>query len=172
MERAQFEALMRESWPAIRSVARRFDPGPEVDDISQEVVLIAWRRRDALTDVAAFGAWVRAIALNVGRSHARRRETRMGAAYPESARAEDPAAEVLDRQVLGEALATLSKRERLTVEAHHLMGWRLTDIAVAFGEPVGTTKARILRARVKLRGELTRMGWVRNSKDEHRESNQ
>jgi DNA-directed RNA polymerase specialized sigma24 family protein len=62
MERAQFEALMRESWPVIRSVARRFDPGPEVDDICQEVVLIAWRRRDTLTDVAAFGAWVQASA--------------------------------------------------------------------------------------------------------------
>ena len=92
MERAQFESLMRESWPAIRSVARRFDPGPEVDDICQEVVLVAWRR-DALADVAAFGAWVRAIALNVGRSHARRRETRMGTAYAGSARSGCPPAD-------------------------------------------------------------------------------
>jgi RNA polymerase sigma-70 factor (ECF subfamily) len=170
MDRAQFEALIRESWPSIRSVARRFDPGPEVDDICQEVVLIAWRRRDTLTDVTGFGAWVRAIALNVGRAHARRRETRLGAALGDQAAPGDHAAAVTDGAALAQALSYLSKRERLTVEAHHVIGWPLADIAAAFDEPIGTTKARLSRARAKLRGELTRMGWVRDPEEQDKES--
>jgi len=169
MDRAQFETLVSESWPAIRAVARRFDPGPEVDDLCQEVVLIAWRRRDTVTHASAFGAWVRAIALNVGRAHARRRETRMGTASAERSTTEDPAERLLDRQLLREALAALSKRERLTVEAHHMMGWALSDIATALQEPVGTTKARLSRARAKLRGQLGRMDRTSLGRREHKE---
>jgi RNA polymerase sigma-70 factor (ECF subfamily) len=171
MDRAEFESLIRQSWPTIRSVARRFDPGPEVDDICQEVVLIAWRRRDTVRDPSAFTAWVRSIALNVGRAHTRRRQTRLGPVAQDSAAASDLAQEVADGDSLAQALAALSERERLTVEAHHVIGWPLADIAAAFDEPVGTTKARLSRARGKLRRELRRHGWTRYGRGEEKEDN-
>ena len=161
MERAGFESLMREQWPVIRSIARRFDCGSDAADICQDVVLVAWRRREQLHDPSGFGPWVRQIALNVGRAHARRREGRMGPIQEEHAAAPDPAGEVADRCSLEQALSALSQRERLTVEAHHMLGWSLADIASAFQEPLGTTKARLSRARGKLRGELRGLGWTR-----------
>jgi RNA polymerase sigma-70 factor (ECF subfamily) len=169
VEREQFERMVRESWPLITAIARRFDPGPEVADICQEVVLIAWRKRDDLRDPEAFGPWVRAIALNVGRSHTRRRQTRLGPAEYEEATAPDHADSVVDGQALEEALSQLSKRERLTVEAHHTIGWPLADIAAAFEEPLGTTKSRLSRARGKLRRELHRLGWTRLGRSEEQE---
>ena len=171
MDRAQFESLIRQSWPAIRSVARRFDPGPEVDDICQEVVLVAWRRRDSLHDRSGFGAWVRTIALNVGRAHSRRRQTRLGPVAEDVAGGDDLAQQVADGDSLARALAALNQRERLTVEAHHVIGWPLADIAAAFDEPIGTTKARLSRARGKLRRELRRLGWTRYGRGEEKEKN-
>jgi RNA polymerase sigma-70 factor (ECF subfamily) len=170
MDRPQFERLLRENWRVILSVARRFGAGPDVDDICQEVVLVAWRRRDVLADPGAFGGWVRAIALNVGRAHTRRRETRLGAAAEEVAADADVAQQVADGDALAAALAALGKRERLTVEAHHVIGWPLGDIAAAFDEPLGTTKARLSRARGKLRRELRRLGWTRYGRSEEKEA--
>jgi len=169
MDREQFDKLVRESWPLIVAVARRFDPGPEVADICQDAVLIAWRKREDLRDPEAFGPWVRAIALNVGRSHSRRRQTRMGPAEYVEAAAPDHAQEVVNSQTLADALSQLSKRERLTVEAHHVIGWPLADIAAAFDEPLGTTKARLSRARGKLRRELHRLGWTRLGRSDEKE---
>jgi RNA polymerase sigma-70 factor (ECF subfamily) len=169
VDREQFEKLVRESWPLIVAVARRFDPGPEVADICQDVVLIAWRKRDDLRDPEAFGPWVRAIALNVGRSHSRRRQTRMGPVESAEAVTPDHAAHVLNSQSLDDALSQLSKRERLTVEAHHVIGWPLADIAAAFEEPLGTTKSRLSRARGKLRRELRRLGWTRLGRSDEKE---
>jgi len=170
VDQAEFERLVRESWPVIAAVARRFDPGPEAADICQEVVLVAWRKREELRDLQAFGPWVRAIALNVGRSHTRRRQTRLGPVESAEGVAPDHAERVVNAQALEEALSQLSKRERLTVEAHHLIGWPLADIAAAFDEPLGTTKARLSRARGKLRRELHRLGWTRLGRTEERET--
>ncbi len=161
MDRAEFESLMREQWPAIRSLARRFDCGSDAADICQDVVLVAWRRREQLHDLGGFGPWVRRIALNVGRSHARRRENRMGPIQEEHVTSPDPADAVVDQCSLEQALSGLSQRERLTVEAHHVLGWPLADISAAFQEPLGTTKARLSRARGKLRSELRGHGWTR-----------
>ncbi len=154
MDRAEFEQLIREHWPAVVGVARRFDGGADLADLCQDVVLIAWRQREQLREPEGFGPWVRQIALNVGRSHNRRREGRMGPLLEHHAVAPDPAQKVVDQCTVEQALAVLSHRERLTVEAFHLLGWPVADISAAFAEPVGTTKARLSRARAKLRGEL------------------
>jgi RNA polymerase sigma-70 factor (ECF subfamily) len=170
MDRTEFEHLVSRNWPLVRSVARRFGRGPDVEDICQEVVLVAWRRRNTLADATAFGPWVRAIALNVGRAHTRRRETRFGPSADEAAADADIAQQVVDGDALAEALAALSERERLTVEAHHVMGWLLGEIAAAFDEPVGTTKARLSRARGKLRRELRHLGWTRYGRSDEKEA--
>ena len=83
-----------------------------------------------------------------------------------TATAPDIAPAVVDRCSVEQALEVLSQRERLTVEAHHVLGWSLFDIAVAFQEPVGTTKSRLSRARAKLRGELRGSGWTRLGRSE------
>lgn len=166
MERGEFEELVREHWGLIQSVARRFASGADLADVCQEVVLVAWRRREQLREPSGFGAWVSRIALNLGRAHCRRREGRLGPMLGGDATAPDPAQEVVDRCALEAVLSELSHRERLTLEAHHVLGWPLADISSALDEPVGTTKARLSRARAKLRNELPRAGWMRLGRSE------
>jgi RNA polymerase sigma-70 factor (ECF subfamily) len=166
VERARFESLIRQHWPAVRAVASRFATGADAADICQDVVLVAWRRREQLHDEAGFGPWVKRIALNVGRAHSRRREGRLGPMQEGDRPTPDPSQEVVDRCALEQALAELSQRERLTVEAHHVLGWPLADVAAAFGEPLGTTKACLSRARGKLRTELRGLGWTRLGRSE------
>jgi RNA polymerase sigma-70 factor (ECF subfamily) len=169
VDQAEFETLLRQTWPTIVAVARRFHAGAEVADICQEVVLIAWRRRDTLRDISAFASWVRTIALNVGRSHSRRRQSWVGVLEEQQVSLPDMSEDILNRQAVEDALSALSKRERFTVEAHYVTGWPLSDIAGALGEPVGTTKARLSRARSKLRRELRRVGWNRLGRSERKE---
>lgn len=170
MDRVGFEHLVKEHWNTIRSIARRFGQGVDVDDICQETLVVAWRRRDTVQNTDSFGPWVRAITLNVGRAYTRRRMTTMGPVEIENQPGSDPTGAVLDGDALAKALDSLTERERLTVEAHHVIGWPLAEIAAAFREPLGSTKARLSRARVKLRGELTRMGWMPSAKH-HRKEN-
>jgi RNA polymerase sigma-70 factor, ECF subfamily len=168
MDRVEFEQLVKEHWSVIRTIARRFGQGHDIDDICQETLIIAWRRRDTIQNVAGFGPWVRMIALNVGRAHTRRRMTTIGPAEVEALPGNDETKAILDGDALAEALHSLTERERLTVEAHHVIGWPLAEIAAAFEEPLGSTKSRLSRARVKLRGELTRMGWMPSVKQTRR----
>jgi DNA-directed RNA polymerase specialized sigma24 family protein len=93
----------------------------------------------------------------------------MGPIQEGSAAAPDPAAQIAEGDALAQALAALSERERLTVEAHHVIGWPLADIAAAFQEPIGTTKARLSRARGKLRRQLRRLGWTRLGRSDEKE---
>ena len=166
MERAEFENLVREHWSLIQSVARRFASGANLADICQDVVLVAWRRREQLEEPSGFGPWVSLITLNVGRAHCRRREGRLGPMLESDAPAPDPAQEVVDRCALDQVLAELSHRERLTLEAHHVLGWPLADISAALDESLGTTKSRLSRTRSKLRTELPRAGWTRLGRGE------
>jgi RNA polymerase sigma-70 factor (ECF subfamily) len=170
MDKSEFEALAREHWPLIQALARRFDSGAGAEDICQDVVLVAWRRREQLRDPAGFGPWVRQIALNVGRAHARRREGRMGTLQETDAAVQDHAQQVVDRCALENALAHLTDRERLTVEARHLLGWSVRDISAALEEPLGTTKSRLSRARGKLRQGLCSSGWTRLGRNEEQEA--
>jgi RNA polymerase sigma-70 factor (ECF subfamily) len=47
-------------------------PRAEVDDLVQDVFLLAWRRFDSLRDVQAFGGWVATIARNLATDFLRR----------------------------------------------------------------------------------------------------
>ena len=67
-------------------------------------------------------------------------------------------AERESRNWLAHGLATLPAEQRLTLELAYFMGETCEDIAAVMGCPVGTVKARLFHARVRLRNVLPALG--------------
>ena len=150
--RALFEAHV----VAVRRYAQhRGVRGADADDLVAEVFVVAWRRLDDVpTDDAR--PWLLAVARNVGRNQARsaRRYAATLAALPPPATAPPPAEPDDDGPRLRRALAGLSADEQ---ELLRLVAWDgLTpkQAAAVLGEPDGTVRARLHRARRHLTERL------------------
>ena len=73
-----------------------------------------------------------------------------------------PAAEPVELQVpdidLQRAFARLPARARLALTLHYYEGYSVQEIAAILGEPAGTVKSRMARARERLKKELEQGG--------------
>ncbi|MGN6558217.1 MAG: RNA polymerase sigma factor [Solirubrobacterales bacterium] len=134
-------------------MAYRYASNPsEAEDIAQDALLRAWRRRSTLRDSERRNQWLAAIVRNEAfREHARVRpdptatiELREGAEDERVLRA----AELAD---LHEALEHLSERERRLLEMRYQEDLTQGAIAHRLGIPEGTVKVRLHRVREKLR---------------------
>jgi RNA polymerase sigma-70 factor (ECF subfamily) len=148
---AAFSELVwrRQSW--LRNLLRRLCRDPVLaDDLAQQVLLQAWRSLPRLNSVAAFGAWLRRLAINTWLAHVR---SAAPATVPlDSVELVTPelgsAAESLD---LDRALARLSPEERLCVVLAYNEGLSHGEISAATGMPLGTVKSHIRRGAHSLR---------------------
>lgn len=158
-----FALLFDRHAPAIHSYVARRLGADAADDLTAEVFLIAFQRRQAYNAAYADARpWLYGIATNlVGRR--RRDEARLLRAIARSggnAPAESVAEQVTDRVAaqairgrLASALGRLSRGQRdvLLLAASGLSG---QEIAAALGIPAGTVASRLARARCKVRAEL------------------
>lgn len=127
------------------------------EDLTQDAFLRAFGRLGNWRGDGPLGAWVHRVAVSVilgglrRRGRVRRHETpveqldELAVAAPATER--DPA---LGRR-LERAVASLDDVHRLAFVMHEMEGFTHEEIAAASGAPVGTIKARLSRARGKLR---------------------
>ena len=74
--RAAFRQLYDGYGPMVHAILLARAPATDVDDLVQEVFVVAWRRMGELRDAAAFGSWVASIARRRAiDAHRRRRPT-------------------------------------------------------------------------------------------------
>jgi len=74
--RAAFRKLYDGYGPMVHAILLARAPATDVDDLVQEVFVVAWRRMGELRDAAAFGSWVASIARHRAvDAHRRRRPT-------------------------------------------------------------------------------------------------
>lgn len=150
---AAFAELVRRRQSPVRSLLRRLSGQPALaDDLSQQTFLLAWQRLKSLREPAAFGGWLRQIAVNTWISHARSQspaEAGTAALSAEliDASAVDPSA-ALDMDRL---LVRLKPQERACVVLAHVEGLSHAEIATATGWPLGTVKSHVLRGTAQLR---------------------
>jgi RNA polymerase sigma factor (sigma-70 family) len=158
-----FGELFRRHAPRLHAYIKRRLGLTLADDVVAETFATAFRQRARFDGRAEFAAWLWGIASNVIAKH-HRQETRMYRAFARTGvdPAEDGVADLAGDRVdaaarsphLAKALASLSAQDRSAVL---LLAWgelSYAEIAATLGLPLGTVKAKIHRARTKLRKAL------------------
>ena len=136
----------------------------EADDVAQEAFLKAYRNLRQFRAGASFRAWLLTIVANEARNR-RRSFLRRNALVlrvrsrdtPTAAGADDPEdAAVLRsrRQLLADALARLSDRDREVLALRYFAELTEVEMAAGLGCAPGTVKSRLSRAMGRLRTEL------------------
>lgn len=150
--------------PQLRRLVHRLLgwPAPQdVEDVVQEVLLAAWRRRDGFRGDAAIATWLFRIAVRKAQNHARWRALRRrwfarDHAVEAVASAVPPCAveRADDVRAVHAAMAALRHADREVLVLRYLEGRPIEAIAGLLGIARAAADARLSRARTRLRQRL------------------
>jgi RNA polymerase sigma-70 factor (ECF subfamily) len=154
----QFRAWVEPHLAVMRRVAAREVGSAGADDVVQEALVRAWRRRETFDPSrGAPRTWLLAIVLDRARRHARDAarwprlhlvDTHDDDAQPVSGSA------VGQRLDVEAAVRRLAARQRQAVVLHYLADLSVEDIALVLGISVGSVKTHLRQARARLRTHL------------------
>ena len=134
-------------------MAYRYASNPsEAEDIAQDALLRAWRRRSTLRDSERRNQWLATIVRNEAfRQHARVRPDLTSAIEFREGAEDERVLATVETADLQAALEGLSQRDRKLLEMKYEEDLTQATIARRLGIPLGTVKVRLHRARNKLR---------------------
>jgi len=134
-------------------MAYRYASNPsEAEDIAQDALLRAWRRRSTLRDSERRNQWLATIVRNEAfRQHARVKPDLTATVELLEGAEDEQVLATVETADLQAALAGLSKRDRQLLEMRYEEDMTQAMIARRLGIPEGTVKVRLHRARDKLR---------------------
>lgn len=160
-DRAAFARLYRLMHPRLaRFLARRLAQRDAIDDVINEAMLVVWRKAGEFRGESRVGTWITGIAyrcmLGLLRQSAPAEE--LSDAMREQGLPEAPADDPVLRDWLSRGLDTLPADQRDTLLLAYVMGETCEGIAGIMGCAVGTVKARLFHARVRLRHVLPALG--------------
>jgi RNA polymerase sigma-70 factor (ECF subfamily) len=148
--REQFAEFVRPCWTDMARLARRLSPVGEWEDVLQDALTSAWRKRSQFDENRGSArAWLLAVVADQARKHHRRSWSRREQELEDRA-IEDPRADI----DLQRALARLSDRQRAAVELYYYLGLPVAEVAEVLSCSVGTVKSTLSDARARLRKEL------------------
>jgi len=142
-------------------ISRYVSDAGEVEDITQEAFIKAYRALDKFRGDSAFYTWLYRIASNAAKNHLVAKGRRPGAdttiedaeAFEQAgliSESTTPEAVVMSEelaQVVTEAMDALPEELRAALTLRELEGLSYDDIAAVLECPVGTVRSRIFRAR-------------------------
>jgi RNA polymerase sigma-70 factor, ECF subfamily len=147
---AAFREFVAPHWPAMERLARRLALGGEWDDVLQEALITAWRKRHQFDPARGSArAWLLAVVADKAYKSRRRRRAPdeplqdVGVASDGSAR--------LDVQA---ALNRLAKRQLLAITLHYYLGLSTAETAEVMRCSIGTVKSTLSDARHLLKKSL------------------
>ena len=166
-ERAAFASLYRRHQPRLMRFLWRFVSRPELaEEIVNDTMWLVWTRAHAFRGDAKVRTWITGIAyrcmLRALRDGPPSSEVNASSLDDFSFDSlpgppgRDAALET--RDWLGRGLAALPHEQRVTLELAYFLGESCEDIAAIMECPVGTVKARMFHARVRLRNTLPALG--------------
>jgi RNA polymerase sigma-70 factor (ECF subfamily) len=134
-------------------LAYRYASNPsEAEDIAQDALLRAWRRRATLREADRRNQWLGTIVRNEAfRQHARVRPDPTALIETYEGAEDAQVVATVERADLHAALKLLSLRDRELLELRYEEDLTQSAIARKLGIPEGTVKVRLHRARDKLR---------------------
>jgi len=166
MEHDGFEEAAREHKDRIFSyAAMMLRDAEEARDVSQEALVRLWRNWPKVDDRGA-RTWLLRTTHNLCIDRIRRRKVRSEVdgeelipLEPDDAPGPGQLAESSELGgIITAALGSLSEADRSVVVMREVQGMPYDEIAKALNLPIGTLKARLHRARERLRGKLDRAG--------------
>jgi RNA polymerase sigma-70 factor (ECF subfamily) len=138
-------------------LAYRYARNPsEAEDIAQDALLRAWRRRSTLRDNASRNQWLATIVRNEAfRQRARIRPDPVATIETFEGAEDERVVATVERADLHAALKGLDENDRELLALRY--GEDLTQAAIArrLGIPEGTVKVRLHRVRAKLRRAIS-----------------
>ena len=151
----------------IRRLVRHPD---DVEDLVQEVFLLAYRRLGQLRDGSRFSPWLSTIADNTARTWRRRRMVQIRFEELLYREWSDPVvdeseAEREARMMVRQAVRRLSGAHRDVIEQHYFRGRSYADTARQLGLEVNTVRSRLQKARQRIRKEMNEMTTAGNTYD-------
>lgn len=160
------ETLVNE-WqkPLFYYIRRLVEREEEAWDAMQDTWLRIFRGIRSVRSAEALPTWLYRVARNVVISRRRddiRRQDRQDASSEEELAAladPGPLPSDLSAKTLHESLDRLSVPEREVLALHFLEGYKVQEIAEITGEPAGTVKSRLFRAKRNLRSILEEEGF-------------
>lgn len=128
-----------------------------IEEVINDCFWIAWQKADGFQGDSRVSTWIMGIAYRCGLKALRQHgdePVEDDALFGEHAPSHDPAQDRELRDWLSKALNGLTADQRVVLELVYGVGHSLNDVAVIMQCPVGTVKARLFHARVKLRNIL------------------
>jgi RNA polymerase sigma-70 factor (ECF subfamily) len=145
----------------LRLLRRYFGPGPDRQDLCQEVFLRFFSRIDELRDRSALRSFLIGICLGVAQNELRRAKVRRWIFLTQSGElpdapigGADPEAREATERVY-KILAGVSAEERALFVTRYIEKMELGEIAAAIGRPLSTTKRRLARATRRITARMS-----------------
>jgi RNA polymerase sigma-70 factor (ECF subfamily) len=146
-----FGAWVKPHWAAMSALARRLSNVADWEDVLQESLSAAWRKRAQFDPQRGTPRnWL--LAITADQAHKSRRRPRAASLDGvDRAAAGSDAALNLD---LERAIAMLAPRQRLAVTLRYFLGLPVADVATVMGCAEGTAKSTLADARDRIRAAL------------------
>jgi RNA polymerase sigma-70 factor (ECF subfamily) len=133
----------------------------DVDDVTQQVYLQAFRHIDQFQGLSTVSTWMCRIAINESLQHIRQQKVRKTG--PISTDMQDfhasRASDAEKRELLESALSHVEPDLKVIFVLREEEGLTYEQISELLDLPAGTVASRIARARHQLREYLTKLGW-------------
>ncbi|WP_353190971.1 RNA polymerase sigma factor RpoE [Pandoraea pnomenusa] len=170
-DKAAFELLVAKYHrKIIRLVSRLVRDAAEVEDVTQEAFIKAYRALPQFRGESAFYTWLYRIAVNTAKNHlatqGRRAPTSTEAnaeeaeTFAEADQLRDintPESMLMSKQIaqtVNLAMEALPEELRTAITLREIEGLSYEEIAEAMGCPIGTVRSRIFRAREAIASRL------------------
>ncbi len=170
-DKRAFELLVEKYRRKIGRLLSRMVRDPEeIEDITQEAFIKAYRALPQFRGDAAFYTWLYRIAVNTAKNYLAGRQRNMLSmsevlgedeeGSEERYAAQDintPDAQLLSKQIayaVNEAVEALPEELRTAITLREIEGMSYEDIANFMGCPIGTVRSRIFRAREAIAAKL------------------
>jgi RNA polymerase sigma-70 factor (ECF subfamily) len=145
-----FRAWVAPHLVAMARLAARLSTAADADDVVQESLVRAWRKRSTYDESRGTSqAWLLAIVADRARRH--RSRTRPVHELIDVPLDDPDVSRSLD---LERAIASLPRRQRLAVELHYVLDLDVRECAAVMSCSEGTVKSTLHDARIRLRGVL------------------
>lgn len=158
----EFSWVYQEYFEYVFRIVGRLCGGSHVEDLTQEVFMVAYKRLPEFENRAAITTWLFRIAYRIVGAHVRgeRRRRRLSELLGRKQRAVEAQSPMLVeqlqvRKILIESVDRLPWKKRSVLILHDVEEWSAQEIAAHIGIPVNTVYSRLRGARAQLAKQFT-----------------